>query len=276
MSDEEESQPEFYPFCPLTKPTSKAIKRAILYELKMAGYGGLKIKELSERAGLPQRIISSWISNHLHQTPKIERMSYGKYVIKALERELAAAIESQPPADVQTLLETPNADPLERQIDQHVRYHTPAIAVKVLQARRSRLWADEQRSAWVRKHHAELCELLEKLINERCSQRAAFRDAAGTELGRLTTAIVKADGDNAPDAVLGALNEKMASLEDTLADREAQLRSAHAATRSFKASAAMADTYQTLFSKWQQAREAAAGLNFEISEVPLCLVETQA
>ncbi len=80
MSDEEESQPEFYPFCPLTKPTSKAIKRAILYELKMAGYGGLKIKELSERAGLPQRIISSWISNHLHQTPKIERMSYGKYV----------------------------------------------------------------------------------------------------------------------------------------------------------------------------------------------------
>ena len=79
LSDEEESQPAVYPLGLLASPPSKEIKRAILYELKMAGKG-LTTRELSERTCLPRRVISSWISNHLHQTPKIERMSHGKYV----------------------------------------------------------------------------------------------------------------------------------------------------------------------------------------------------
>jgi hypothetical protein len=74
---------------------------------------------------------------------------------------------------------------------------------------------------------------------------------------------VKADGDNAPDATLTALNDRLAEIEDSLASRESSLTAAHDALRNFRRAVEQPDNgYEPLFKKWQRARDAAAVVDF--------------
>jgi len=194
--------------------------------------------------------------------------------IEALEAKLATATDSRPgtieaiqkrEAEAQATLSAFFSNPAAAQLDRAFKAHATVTAAQVLLSGlgESRAWADRVQSEWTREHHSELCQLTETLINERAAHRQAFRDAAGIELGRLTTAIVKADGDNAPDAELERLNGQLAEIEDGLANREGSLTAAREALRSFKTAVERPDGYLPLYRMWQQVRGLAAAVDFE-------------
>ena len=194
--------------------------------------------------------------------------------IEALEAKLATTAAGRPgvvdaltgriakaEAHVATFRDAPAADGLNKALEAV----STVTAGKALLANfgDAKSWTERVQSEWTRTHHAELCQLIEALINERAAHRQAFRDAAGIELGRLTTAIVKADGDNAPDAELERMNGQLAEIEDSLANREANLHTATDALRSFKTAVERPDGYMPLYRMWQNARDAAASVDFE-------------
>jgi uncharacterized coiled-coil protein SlyX len=194
--------------------------------------------------------------------------------IEVLEAKLTTATDSRPgtvetiqkrQAEAEAILSAFFSNPSSAQLDRAFKAHATTTAAHALLSGlgESRAWADRVQSEWTREHHAELCRLTETLINERAARRQTFRDAAGIELGRLTTAIVKADGDNAPDAELERLNDQLAEIEDSLANKEAQLSAARDALRSFKAAVARPDGYMPLYRMWRQAKDAAAAVSFE-------------
>lgn len=193
--------------------------------------------------------------------------------IESLEAKLTTATDSRPgtietiqkrQAEAEAILSAFFSNPSTAQLDRAFKAHATTTTAQALLSGlgESRAWADRVQGEWTREHHAELCQLTETLINERATHRQAFRDAAGIELGRLTTAIVKADGENAPDATLTALNDRLAEIEDSLASRESSLTAAHDALRNFRRAVEQPDGYQPLYRKWQNARDAAAAVDF--------------
>jgi hypothetical protein len=204
--------------------------------------------------------------------------------INRLESDLAKTLESIPQhaaalatqkADAEKLLAEyvacPVADTLAKLQNAH---GTISAAAAVLASiGNPAAWPDKVKSAWVTTHYAELVGLLERVIHERSARRQAFRDVAGIELGRLTTEIVKADGNDAPDSELVRLNGQLAATEDDMADREYRLNAANEQLKAFRLANGVdggRDSYHgPLFNRWTYAKDAALGVDFEphLSEI---------
>jgi len=203
--------------------------------------------------------------------------------ISALESKLTSAIAARPGtiaalekrlAEADSTLESFASNPATAQLDRALKAHTDGTAAQALLARlgETRAWTYVLQSQWTRENHGALCELLEKLVGERSASRQAFRDAAGIELGRLTTAIIRAEGNDAEDVALEALNREIGAIETDLAARETRLRAAHDSLRGFRRAIEQPDGgYEPVFRKWERARDAVKAVNFEISDVPLCV-----
>jgi len=193
--------------------------------------------------------------------------------IEALENSLSRAVAGRLTAletinrrqtEAQNVIEGFASNPSPEQVAKVFAAHAALATGCELLARFGDLksWQARLESAWTTSHQVELVALLEGLVNERAARRQAFRDAAGIELGRLTTAIVKADGDNAPDSELERLNGQLAAIEDDMAARENRLLAAANALKSFARATERPGAYFSLYQSWCQARAAAVRVDF--------------
>ena len=207
--------------------------------------------------------------------------------IEALESKLNAAIAARPAtiealqkrvSDAQATLGAFDAEPFTAEIDRASKAHAAVTAAQALLARlgKSRPWTDARQRFWLQTHHAELCDLLAALIQERSAGREAFRETAALEVGRLSAEIVRLDGSGASDAALETVNAKLAAIENDLARRESSLRAATNAVASFsRATSEIPNAYMSRFEIFKTARDAVTAVSFELSEA-VNLEKTQA
>ena len=81
-----------------------------------------------------------------------------------------------------------------------------------------------------------------------------------------------ADGAGATEGELSGMSRQLAQIESDLEKRENRLNAAGNAVKSFaRATSERPNTYMSRHDLFKAARDAVAAVNFEISDVPLCV-----
>jgi len=193
--------------------------------------------------------------------------------IEALESKLSTSLAARPVvvdaltrriAKAEAIRETFQKSPSQDGVAGALEAVTTGAAAKTLLSNlgEEKPWRAYVENAWIVRHRSELTELLESLFTERTSRREVYRQAKAEEIGRLCKEIVLLDGSGASDEKLEAVNAELAQLEEDLASRESNLHAATDAIRSFSRAREDASAYQSVYTMYHRAKQAAAALDF--------------
>jgi hypothetical protein len=191
--------------------------------------------------------------------------------IEALEANLAASLAGRPATldavtacvtKAEAVLACFQNSPLPGDVDKALAAVAIVEAGKLVIASfgEPSAWTASARARWLAANFGVLVGALEKQLELRSAPRGEFRKAMAEKVGSLSGQIVLADGENAPDSELTTLNDRLAAMEDDLANREGFLHSAHASLRDLKRAPS------PTWSLWLNARFAVDRVSFYAQE----------